>query len=211
MWLGQSDGVIVVVEGPSASGKTTWLKRHVAPEQTIPEHGGIEVPAGHDDEVAQFWTSLNASRWASAVASEASTGLAFCDGDPLKLSYDYCRARIGALPWDQFTAGVGACTTAIREGQLGIADVIFCSIPDVDTLDARRQADSNRRRSNFAVNRLLGPALRDWYGTLNRINPGRVEWAFPIAVPDRVPLERYDVELFATWMAELPGRPRTIR
>ena len=150
-------------------------------------------------------------RWTSAVASEAATGHAFCDGDPLKLSYDYCVARIGAQTWDRFTAGIDACTTAIREQQLGIADAIFCSIPHVDPLDARQRSDASRRRSNFAVNRLLGPALRDWCGTLNRINPGRVEWAFPVAIPDRAPLERHNVELFATWMAMLPGRPGTIR
>ena len=61
-------------------------------------------------------------RWASAAASEAATGLASCDGDPLKLSYDDCLARIAALPWEQFNAGVDACTTAIREHRLGIAD-----------------------------------------------------------------------------------------
>ena len=73
MWLGQSDGVIVVVEGPSASGKTTWLKRHVAPEQTIPEHGGIEVPAGHDDEV-KLDSVMATGRRTKQSSSEARHG-----------------------------------------------------------------------------------------------------------------------------------------
>jgi hypothetical protein len=78
-------------------------------------------------------------------------------------------------------------------------------------LDARQRADSTRRRSNFAVNRLLGPALSDWYETLDRLDPGRVEWAFPGRLPEPARRARYDLQLFITWMAELPGLHATVR
>lgn len=201
----------MVVEGPSAAGKTTWLKRLASRDQTIPEHGAIEVPADRVDDEAQFWTGLNAARWARALAIETATGRALCDGDPLKLSYDYCLARIGALPWPRFDAGIETYAAAIRARRLGIADAIFCSIPDIDALDSRQREDPTRRRGNFAVNRRLGPPLRDWYGALNQLDPGRVEWAFPATIPVRAPRERYDLQMFTTWMARLPGRSETIR
>ena len=184
--------MIVVVEGPSAAGKTTWLTRWPAAD-VVAEHGGIVVPPERAADEATFWSELNAARWAQALAVEARAGHALCDGDPLKLSYDYCLARIGELPWSRFDAGVAAC-----------ADAIFCSIPDEATLAARRAADPTRRRRNFDVNGRLGPALADWYAALEHIDPGRVHWAFPEQVPGGAPRERYDGGLFARWMAGLP-------
>ena len=194
--------MIVVVEGPSAAGKTTWLARWPAAD-VVAEHGGIVVPPERAADEATFWSELNAARWAQALAIEARAGHALCDGDPLKLSYDYCLARIGEAAWSRFDAGVAACTDAITDRRLGIADAIFCSIPDEATLAARRAADPTRRRRNFDVNGRLGPALADWYAALERLDPGRVQWSFPEQVPDGAPRDRYDVGLFARWMAGL--------
>jgi hypothetical protein len=199
--------VIVVVEGPSAAGKTSWLARW-PPDEVIPEHGRVVVPPDRFADEAVFWSEMNAARWAQALAVEARAGHALCDGDPLKLSYDYCLARIGELPWSRFDSGVAACSEAIRDRRLGIADAIFCSIPDEATLAARRAGDTSRRRRNFDVNRRLGPALADWYRALDDIDPGRVHWAFPEQVPVGIPGARYDDGLFARWMARLP-RPST--
>ena len=205
---GQSGEVILVVEGPSAAGKTTWLRRTARPEQVVPEHGRVHVPADQIGE-AVFWADLNAARWQRALATEAAVGSALCDGDPLKLHYDYCLARLGLVPWARFDAGVQACASAIGERRLGIADAVFCAIPDVETLEHRMRADTTRRRSNFEVNSRLGPALGDWYGTLSRLEPERVQLSFPIDIPSRPVRNRYDVALFDTWMADLPGRPST--
>lgn len=204
--FGQSVWVIVVVEGPSAAGKTTWAADAAPREQVVQEHGRVEVPTDvTGNEAAAFWADVNAQRWTRALAVEAVYGLAICDGDPLKLHFDYCLARIGQLPWTRFRAGVEACGTAIEDRRLGIADAIFCSIPDVGTLDARRKSDTTRRRTNHALHRQLGPALQDWYSTLNELDPGRVDWTFPSDVAKIAPRSRYDLDLFAAWMTGLPG------
>jgi hypothetical protein len=92
------------------------------------------------------------------------------------------------------------------EGEARLWAAIFCTIPDIATLDARKHADHTRRRSNFEVNRKLGPALRDWYGTLDQLDPGRVEWPLPDRAPDAGRRDRYGLELFIEWMERLPGR-----
>src|SRR5215207_2766245 len=189
----QSGGVVTVVEGPSAAGKTTWLQRSVPPAQVVSEHGHVERPAEGVADEATFWADLNAERWRQAMAIEAASTRAFCDGDPLKLHYDYCLARIGLLPWERFDRGAEACRSAIRAHRLGIADLVVCSIPDAATLDERKQADDIRRRSNFAVNRRLGPALHDWYSTLEQLDPGRIRWTFPTVIPDLPPRARFDL------------------
>ena len=203
--------MIVAVEGPSAVGKTTWLRQSVPAGHIIPEHGRIEIPSGRVGDEAAFWAELNAERWQHAVVVDASTGHAFCDGDPLKLHYDYGLARIGLLPWEHFEADVAACRREIRRRRLGIVDVVLCSIPDSGTLDERKRGDRTRRRSNFAVNRRLGPALHDWYSTLEELDPERIRWSFPTTAPEVQPRDRFDLELYDAWMARLPGRPSTAR
>ena len=202
-----SCAVIMVVEGPSAAGKTTWLSRWPA-ELAVPETSPVDVPTVPVDDEARFWVEHNTVRWHQAVRTEAEHGLALCDSDPLKLSYDYCRARVGAAPWTLFLAELDHCTRAIRRRRLGIADLVLCSIPDEATLARRRLADPTRRRHNFDVNRRLGPALRDWYATLDALDPGRIRWTLPDEIPDAPARERYDTDLFEAWMGELPGRPR---
>jgi hypothetical protein len=203
--------VIVALEGPSAAGKTTWLRQSVPPGDIIPEHGRIEVPSIPVNDEAAFWAELNAERWQHAVAVEESTGRAYCDGDPLKLHYDYSLARIGLLSWERFKADVAACRREIRHRRLGLVDVVLCSIPDPEMLDRRKRGDPTRHRTNFAVNRRLGPALLDWYSTLEQLDPERVRWTFPSTPPDVQSRDRFDLELYDTWMASLPGRPTAAR
>jgi hypothetical protein len=201
--------VILVVEGPSAAGKTTWLSR-CDPKLVVVELGRIEPPHQSAREKAQFWSDLNAARWDRTLTVEASHSCALCDTDPLKLHYDYCRARAGVVAWSLFEAGVEACGVAIAERRLGIADLILCAIPDVETLDARQQGDATRTRRNFDLHREFGPALRDWYRTLETLDPGRVEWTFPATVPRTDARDRYNVELFKSWMSDLPCRPTPV-
>jgi hypothetical protein len=204
--------VIVALEGPSAAGKTTWLRRLVPPGHIVAEHGRIEIPSVRVGEEAVFWAELNAERWQHAVTVEASTGRTYCDGDPLELHDDYGLARLGLLPWERFEEDVTACRREIRRRRLGLVDLVVCSIPDPDALDSRRRTDPSRRRSNFAINRRLGPPLHDWYSSLEQLDPGRVQWAFPITLPDEVQArDRFDLELYDTWMATLPGRPSRVR
>ena len=196
--------VIVVVEGPSAAGKSTWAASHGS-ERVIEETGRIEVPGDLAGErVATFWTEANCRRWAEAVEGETKYGIVLCDTDPLKLHYDYCLARIGAASWNSFDLGVAATTDAIRQKRLGLADIVLVSIPDDETLRRRRDSDPSRRRRNFDLHRQVGPYLTDWYSTLDQIEPGRVKWEFPPTLPASAVRERYDVDLFRGWMDLLP-------
>jgi len=196
--------VIVVIEGPSAAGKTTWATTH-ALNNVIAETGPASPPSdGSDDDLARFWSDLNCRRWMRALEVESEFALALCDTDPLKLHYDYCLARLGRVTWDRFEAGISATTEAIKQNRLGLADIVLVSIPDDRTLALQRDSDSTRGRSNFDLHRLLSPALRDWYATLDQLDSGRVLWGFPEQMPSTVVRERYDADLFRSWMGMLP-------
>ncbi len=196
--------MIVVVEGPSAAGKTTWANAHGS-DLVIAESGRAEPPAELSDTgLARFWTDLNCRRWADAVQMELAGGLAVCDTDPLKLHYDYCLARIGMVSWERFAIGVDAVAAAIGSRLLGIADLMLVNIPDDKTLERQRDADPKRGRRNFDLHRRLGPGLLDWYATLDHLDPGRVGWEYPREMPEPVVRDRYDDDLFREWMARLP-------
>lgn len=200
--------MIVVVEGPSAVGKTTWCAAHGSGD-VVAESGPIRPPDGLDDDgVARFWSAVDRRRWAEALRVEAEGGRAVCDTDPLKLHYAYCLARVGVASWERFDSGVHVTSQAITSRWLGIADIVLVEIPDDETLARRRRSDPTRSRRNFDLHRRLGPALRDWYDTLARLDPGRVRWDHPPEMPPTVARDRYDPDLFRDWMARLPRHTR---
>lgn len=196
--------MIVVVEGPSAAGKTTWCAAH-GPDHVVAETGPIEPPGtASDDDLARFWGEIGCGRWAEALRVEAERGLAVCDTDPLKLHHDDGLARLGLVPWDRFDAGVRWAAEAVAARRLGLADVVLVAVPDDGTLARRRDGDPTRTRRRFDLHRRLGPALRDWYATLDGLDPGRVGWEHPPELPPPVGRERYDADLFRAWMDRLP-------
>ena len=149
--------MIVVAEGPTAAGKTTWAATLPA-QHVIPETGRIEVPATMSDaQHATFWNEVNCDRWSKSTGVESATGLAVCDTDPLKLHYDYCLARIGAAAWARFERGVAEAEAAIEEQRLGVADLVVVRVPDDDTLARQRDSDQSRRRRNFELPRTPWP------------------------------------------------------
>ena len=197
--------MILVAEGPSAAGKTTWVARWPA-RHVVPETGRVQLPgASEREEVTRLLVDLNCAKWALAIAAEHAAGIAICDGDPLKLHYDYSLARVGKGSWDQFWASVQASRSAISQKRLGIADLIVCHVPDETTLDRHQRSDPSRARRNFDTHRTLGPALADWYRTLERIDPNRVAWGFPAHLPNRALRPRFDLTLFDEWMRSLPA------
>jgi nicotinamide riboside kinase len=199
--------VIVVVEGPSAAGKSMWASRFDT-RIVIHENGRIEPPPGlSPDQLADFWVHMNCQRWAAAVDVERSHGVAVCDTDALKLHYDYSLARVGMLPWEHFATSLRRCRAAIDGRQLGIADVVLVSLPDDSTLDRNRRSDGTRRRRHFDLHRRLTPAIRDWYAGLANIDPARVGWSLPAELPEPVARSRFDVDLFDEWMSLLPRDP----
>ena len=82
--------MIVVIEGPSVAGKTTWCRRH-APQvvgECAPD--GNEPDAG--DPVAQtsLWSDVDCRRGQTALDLERNRQTVVCDTDPFRL---HC-------PWD---------------------------------------------------------------------------------------------------------------
>lgn len=80
--------MIVVVEGISAAGKTTWCRKHAAGilvAESYPADRHAQPAEGL--ETARYWADWNTRRWKDALSIEASGGLAICDTDPLKLHF----------------------------------------------------------------------------------------------------------------------------
>lgn len=194
--------MIVVVEGPSASGKTTYATARGC--AMVPENTGVAPPAdASPPERAEFWAHQNSARWKSALEVEESVGRVVCDTDPLKLHYDYSLHGIGLLDRPIVLAGVVACRRAIKARTLGIADLVLCCIPEARTLAGRKHLDTTRSRRNFEINARLGAPLREWYQALDATDPGRVQWDFPEHLPSAPIRDRYDVDLFDAWMSSL--------
>ena len=207
--MGDDDAVIVVVEGPSAAGKTTWCRPH------LPAFVSEYIPTGSEpdgtDPVAQaaYWVSVNSGRWDQALTLERETGLAGCDSDPLKLHYSWCLSRIGSAPWARFEHELAQVRQAFADEALGLADLVLVSVPTVETLRRQRDADPTRQRRSFELHIRLGEHLHAWYETLDALDPGRVIWSLPPGgLPATRPAprpRRSDVALLDALAASLPS------
>jgi hypothetical protein len=209
--VGHDGGVIVVVEGPSAAGKTTWCRRHLSAFVHEYTPTGFE-PHGTDPAVhAAYWVSVNSHRWNQARALEDEIGLAVCDGDPLKLHYSWCLSRVGAVPRTRFDHELAQARRAFADDALGLADLVLVSIPTAETLRSHRDADPTRRRRSFDLHARLGEHLRAWYEALDALEPGRVIWNLPPGgLPAAMPqprATRSDVALLDALATALPISP----
>jgi hypothetical protein len=206
--------MIVVVEGPSAAGKTTWVTRHCDPAIVVAETTAAETAAApdqheHPQAAAEFWAQLNGSRWERARRTEQAHGVAVCDGDPFKLHYTWTLWMTGHANSGDWTLALRASRRAFADARLGIADLILVTIPDAATLTTRREADRSRRRRNFGLHVQLAAPLAQWYRAVEQLDPDRVIWHLP---PEGVPgtigsrEPRTGTRLFDALMARLPRR-----
>jgi hypothetical protein len=201
--------MIVVAEGVSASGKSTWCTRNYA-GPVVPEAERLKQPpqvVATPAAASSFWADRNALRWASALAMEKASGVAICDTDPLKLHYSWGLWQIGEASEDRWRHERAATRQAILDRRLGFADSYIIGVVDPDIARRRRDGDATRRRTNFELHLRLQPSLITWYGVLASVLP----CLFTFSFPDRVPVVqtsdhkmRYDVELFDRAMALLP-------
>jgi hypothetical protein len=204
--------VIIVVEGPSAAGKTTWIAAHCRSGMVIGEAPGGPAPDRNldPDAAAAHWAQISAARWQAAHQAERSTGTAVCDTDPLKLHYVWSLWRTGHASRRQWHAELSATRELFAQERLGIADLILVEIPDPATLAARRQADTTRRRQNFDLHRQLADPLRDWYQAVEQLDPPRVRWGLPVTGIPGTTLEprhnRTGTDTFDTLISQLPAR-----
>jgi hypothetical protein len=197
--------VIVVVEGPSAAGKTSWCRLNAG------RFVGEYLPTGREpvdaELAARYWVRVGARRWSAALEFERQDGVAVCDTDPLKLHWSWGMAALGLAPRAQFERELTVTREAFKAGMLGLADAVLVGLPDVEVLRRQRDGDPTRRRRNFAAHVQLREPLEQWYSALDRLDPGRVIWDLPITGLPKLPeprTARESVELLDALVAELP-------
>nr|BFE76570.1 hypothetical protein GCM10020092_098710 [Actinoplanes digitatis] len=157
--------------------------------------------------LARHWARVSMDRWAQALELEHADGVAFCDTDPVKLHYAWGMAALGLAPRARFDRELTVTREAFRAGRLGFADAVLVGLPEVETLQRRRDSDETRRRRNFAAHVQLREPLQQWYATLDRLDPGRVIWELPAEGVPKLPEPRADrgaVELLDALVAALP-------
>ena len=201
--------MIIVVEGPSGAGKTTWCRNHAGSSallEGLPDHSTVPTdPRG----AARFWVERNVARWEEVLAREARDGLVVVDTDPFKLHFVWTLFRTGQVSEVEWTMQRDAARDAFASGRYALADVFLVSDVDIDTLRARREADPSRTRRNFERHVLLRDTLLRWYGAIDRLEPGRVVFGLPAGgiAPELVAkgkrARRSGLELFDELMKEL--------
>ncbi|MDO6416437.1 hypothetical protein Q4F19_18785 [Sphingomonas sp. BIUV-7] len=202
--------MILVVEGISASGKSSWCAEH-APDHMIAENGRLHaVPDRASDPAgaARFWAERNADRWQAALAMEGGQSYAVCDTDPLKLHYIWSLWQIGEAAERDWWLGLAATRQTVAEGRIGFADGYLVGTIEPEAARNRALADPTRRRRNFELHVRLQPALLAWYAALDAILPGRVRIDFPSEMPSIADQGgRYDLAAFDAMIEALPKPP----
>jgi hypothetical protein len=171
--------VIIVVEGASGAGKTTWCRTHAGANallEALPDHS--TVPA-EPQAAARFWVERNVARWQDVLEREARDGFVVVDTDPFKLHYVWTLFRTGRIPEIEWTMQRDAARDAFAAGRYALADAFLVADVDDTTLRSRRDADTTRTRRNFERHVALRDALLRWYGAIDRLEPGRVVFGLP--------------------------------
>ena len=197
--------VIVVVEGPTAAGKTSWCRRYVG--RFVAEYQPTGTEPADGQALARHWARVAMSRWEQAEDQERTDGIAFCDTDPVKLHYAWGMAALGLAPRATFDRELAVTRVAFQMGRLGFADAVLVGLPDVAALQERRDRDDTRRRRNFATHVQLREPLRQWYSALDGLDPGRVIWELSSEGVPKLPeprATRTSVDLLDALVAALP-------
>ena len=201
--------MIIVVEGPSGAGKTTWCRTHAAANallEALPDRSTVPTDP---KAAAQFWVERNVARWQEVLTREARDGLVVVDTDPFKLHYLWTLVKTGHASDLDWTTHRDAARDAFASGRYALADVFLVSDVDDATLRARRDADRSRTRRNFERHVLLRDSLLRWYSAIDRLEPGRVVFGLPAVgiTPDLIAKgerkRRSGRELFDELMMEL--------
>lgn len=200
----------MVIEGISASGKSSWCSRH-APSLTVAENGRLQdAPSRSDDPVAaaQFWVERNVERWQAALELERGTSLAVCDTDPLKLHYIWSLVQIGEANERDWRLELSATREAMAQDRIGFADNYYVAELTPHVARERAKADPLRRRRNFDLHVRLQPAVLAWYAALDAALPGRVFFGFPSRLPEPTDrASRYELTAFGRMIDALRSHP----
>lgn len=201
--------MIIVVEGPSGAGKTTWCRTHAGANallEALPDHATVPT---EPHAAARFWVERNVARWQEVLERETRDGLVVVDTDPFKLHFVWTLLRAGQVTGVEWRMQREMARGAFAAGRYALADVFLVSDVDDATLRVRRDADPSRTRRNFERHVLLRDALLAWYRAIDRLEPGRVVFGLPIdgITPDLLAkgkrATRSGLELFDRLMSEL--------
>ena len=201
--------MIIVVEGASGAGKTTWCRTHAGANallEAVPDHSTVPI---EPEAAARFWVERNVARWQEVLEREGRDGLVVVDTDPFKLHFVWTLLRGGQVSEAAWTMQRDVARDAFAAGRYALADVFLVSDVDEATLRARRETDPSRTRRNFERHVLLRDSLLRWYRAIDRVEPGRVLFGLPadgitpdlLAKGERV--TRSGLELFDHLMGEL--------
>jgi hypothetical protein len=201
--------VIIVVEGPSGAGKTTWCRTHAGANallEELPDHATVPT---EPQAAARFWVERNVARWNEVLARETRDGLVVVDTDPFKLHFVWTLRRTGQISEVEWTTQRDVARDAFAAGRYALADVFLVSNVDDAALRARRESDPSRTRRNFERHVLLRDSLLRRYSAIDRLEPGRVvlglpsDGITPALVAKGKRARRSGFELFDQLMSEL--------
>jgi thymidylate kinase len=199
--------MLIVVEGVSAAGKTTWVSQYapaVVGETTAPE----PAQGSSAGEIGQYWSDRHAERWQRGLELEIAHATACFDCDPLKIHFAWTQSQVGRNTREEWIATVQATRRHLVNRRIGFADRVVFLDPAVEVIRRQKENDATRRRGNFELHISLYEPLRRWYATLEALAPGRVvfnghqvrERPAATSRPDR-----YSVELFDAFIAAVDG------
>ncbi len=209
--------MLIVVEGISASGKTTWSCTHAsgftvseaAPHTNMPDARLSPAAAG------RFWVEQGEGRWRAACAIERWHGVAVCDTDPIKLHYSWSLWQIGVAAEGIWAAQHLVTRESIAQGRIGFADVYLVNLIDPQHARRQRDADKTRTRRNFELHVRLSEPLTTWYRALETVLPGTVIWELPEDGLAGLPGPRCrsigDMQIFDQMMDILGSQRRVVR
>jgi hypothetical protein len=188
--------MIVVIEGISSAGKSTWASQFVP--AVVDEVTGL-VPPEDIAAAAQYYGDRNSERWLRGLELERTHAFVCFDTDPLKIHYTWCLWQIGKVPRNVWLANVEASRERIAKKHLGFADQIAFLEPSEDVIRRQKDSDQTRQRRNFETHVRLGEPLRRWYVLLESLAPGRLVFNAhqnQDLKPRFLRTDRYSLELF---------------
>ena len=207
--------MIVVIEGISAAGKSTYAKQfgeaHWVPE--FPEQHPLPADSEPAQVHAAYWIEHNVRRFQAALKAEAQHGFAICDTDPFKSHFDWSMARASFKPFDVFNAAMPIAREAFAQKRLGFANRYLVKRIAPDVARAQKEGDNTRTRRRFDMHLALQPHLMDWFEAMADIFPGRVDFAFPDKsvlleeIKNKTPEDdprRFDVSMLDALIERLP-------
>jgi len=205
--------MIVVMEGPSAAGKTTWCGAHCPELLAENASENLNAPGLYGDpcEVAHFWVEFNAKQWRAALQIEQEKGIAVCDGDPFHLYFAWSLWKTGALDRNLFDAELPLYRRVIDEGRIGFADLALWREAPLEELRHRAKSDSTRQRRRHELYLTMIPWMRAWFAAREQVLPRSVrDWSEQFRIEEvrgaLTSSHRYDVEALDRMMQVLNDR-----